>query len=126
MPPPDDPPGVGIPPPDIPPPDEPPPGRPIPPPSEPPGRPEPPLPSPLVLTDAQPVAKIAAAAIAMQALGNDRGKCFEWVWRIIFSLSGQDGSENRCFRLPLIYLSVKRALCSVPITIIRAMNAINC
>jgi len=83
MPPPEEPPGDGIPPPGNPPPDEPPPGRLTPP------VPELPEPDPLLppLTDAQPVTKKAAAAMAMQALGNDVRKQFEWFWRIVFSLS---------------------------------------
>lgn len=82
MPPPEEPPGGGIPPPDEPPPDDPPPGRLTPP------VPEPPLLPllPLLLTDAQPATRKAAAAMAMQALGNDICKQFEWFWRIVFSL----------------------------------------
>lgn len=83
MPPPEEPPGAGIPPPGSPPPDEPPPGRLTPPEPEPPGRPDPLLPP---LTDAQPVTKKAAAAMATQALGNDVRKQFESFWRIVFSL----------------------------------------
>jgi hypothetical protein len=130
MPPPDEPPGMlgG----DMPPPEEPP-GDGMPPPDEPPpGRLTPPVPElpesdPLLppLTDAQPVTRKAAAAMAMQALGNDVGKQFEWFWRIFSASLDRTAAKIAAFALYILGLSLVRALCSVSMTIIRATKTIN-
>jgi hypothetical protein len=131
--PPDDPPGMPPPdePPGMPPPDE----SPEEPPDEPPGMPPPgrltppppelPLLPPLISIDAHPVTKNAAARNKAQAFGNDTRNVFRWVKFMVISLFGQSNSESVCFRYPFTGLSDYRSLCSVAMTIIRVISAIN-
>jgi len=65
------------------------------------------------------------ATTVTQAFGIDTRSGIPWVKFIVKSLFGQSNSESICFRYLFITLSSYRSLCSVAMTIIRVISAIN-
>ncbi len=82
-------------------------------------------PPPLTLTDAHADTRTAVVMTPIQALRDDFRNGYDWLSFIVFSLSGQNDLKNVCIHHLFISLSANRRVCSVSITIIRAIGAIN-